>query len=201
MQVKNEAMLITYADSLGNNLKDLKTVLEKHMKGVIGGVHILPFFPSSGDRGFAPMDYTKVDPAFGGWAEVNALAKDYYLMFDFMVNHISAQSPYFQDFQQKKDDSEWRNLFIRYKDFWPNGEPTDEQVDLIYKRKPRAPYCMAEFADGTSENRAPWLVRHQSSPASSTSCRMQHSPPRSCRRCSRHRSHPTNRPKRSWPVC
>ena len=43
MQVKNEAMLITYADSLGNNLKDLKTVLEKHMKGVIGGVHILPF--------------------------------------------------------------------------------------------------------------------------------------------------------------
>ena len=33
MQVKNEAMLITYADSLGNNLKDLKTVLEKHMKG------------------------------------------------------------------------------------------------------------------------------------------------------------------------
>ena len=151
MQVKNEAMLITYADSLGNNLKDLKTVLEKHMKGVIGGVHILPFFPSSGDRGFAPMDYTKVDPAFGGWAEVNALAKDYYLMFDFMVNHISAQSPYFQDFQQKKDDSEWRNLFIRYKDFWPNGEPTDEQVDLIYKRKPRAPYRMAEFADGTSE--------------------------------------------------
>ena len=67
MQVKNEAMLITYADSLGNNLKDLKNVLEKHLKGVIGGVHILPFFPSSGDRGFAPMDYTKVDPAFGDW--------------------------------------------------------------------------------------------------------------------------------------
>ena len=153
MQVKNEAMLITYSDSLGNNLKDLKHVLEKHLKGVIGGVHILPFFPSSGDRGFAPMDYTKVDPAFGGWEDVQALAKDYYLMFDFMVNHISAQSPYFKDFLEKKDASEWRNLFIRYKDFWKEtgGEPTEEQVDLIYKRKPRAPYRMAEFADGTSE--------------------------------------------------
>ena len=141
MQVKNEAMLITYSDSLGKNLKDLKHVLEKHLKGVISGVHILPFFPSSGDRGFAPMDYTKVDPAFGDWEDVEALAKDYYLMFDFMVNHISAQSPYFKDFLEKKDASEWRNLFIRYKDFWKEtgGEPTQEQVDLIYKRKPRAP--------------------------------------------------------------
>ncbi|MDO4997820.1 MAG: sucrose phosphorylase [Neisseria sp.] len=153
MQVKNEAMLITYSDSLGNNLKDLKHVLEKHLKGVIGGVHILPFFPSSGDRGFAPMDYTKVDSAFGGWDDVQALAQDYYLMFDFMVNHISAQSPYFKDFLAKKDESEYRDLFIRYKDFWKDegGEPTEEQVDLIYKRKPRAPYRIAEFADGTSE--------------------------------------------------
>lgn len=153
MKVKNEAMLITYADSLGNNLKDLKTVLEKHLKGVIGGVHILPFFPSSGDRGFAPMDYTQVDPAFGDWDDVKALAKDYYLMFDFMVNHISAQSPYFQDFLAKKDESVYRDLFIRYKHFWQEsgGEPTEEQVDLIYKRKPRAPYRMAEFADGSSE--------------------------------------------------
>ena len=151
MPLKNQAMLITYADSLGSNLNDLQKVLQGPLKDVVGGVHILPFFPSSGDRGFAPMDYTKVDPAFGSWADVNALAKDYYLMFDFMVNHISAQSPYFQDFLAKKDASEYADLFIRYKDFWPNGEPTEEQVDLIYKRKPRAPYRMAEFADGSAE--------------------------------------------------
>lgn len=152
MPLKNQAMLITYADSLGSNLNDLQKVLQGPLKDVVGGVHILPFFPSSGDRGFAPMDYTKVDPAFGSWADVNALAKDYYLMFDFMVNHISAQSPYFQDFLAKKDASEYADLFIRYKDFWPNGEPTEEQVDLIYKRKPRAPYRMAEFADGSAKS-------------------------------------------------
>lgn len=115
------------------------------------GIHILPFFPSSGDRGFAPMDYHKVDPAFGDWNDVEHLAEKYYLMFDYMINHISAQSPYYKDFLEKKDASEYHDLFIRYKDFWENGEPTEEQVDAIYKRKPRAPYVEAHFADGTSE--------------------------------------------------
>lgn len=78
------------------------------------------------------------------------LAEKYYLMFDYMINHISAQSPYYKDFLEKKDASEYHDLFIRYKDFWENGEPTEEQVDAIYKRKPRAPYVEAHFADGTS---------------------------------------------------
>lgn len=144
-------MLITYADSMGHDLKDLKEVLDRYFDGAVGGVHILPFFPSSGDRGFAPMDYTKVDSAFGTWADVEALAKNYYLMFDYMINHISAQSPYYKDFLANKDDSQYRDLFIRYKDFWKNGEPTEAEVDAIYKRKPRAPYVDAHFADGTTE--------------------------------------------------
>ena len=147
----NKIMLITYSDSMGHNLKDLKEILDRYFKSVVGGVHILPFFPSSGDRGFAPMDYTKVDSAFGNWDDIEALSRDYYLMFDYMINHISAHSPYYQDFLEKKDASEYRDLFIRYKDFWEGGEPTQEQVDAIYKRKPRAPYTDAHFADGTTE--------------------------------------------------
>lgn len=151
MQLKNEIMLITYADSMGNNLKDLHKVLNQYYAKAVGGVHILPFFPSSADRGFAPMCYDRVDPNFGTFADVEAIGKDYYLMFDFMVNHISAHSAYFQDFLQKKDQSVYKDFFIRYSDFWENGEPTQEQVDLIYKRKPRAPYIEAEFADGSKE--------------------------------------------------
>lgn len=151
MQLKNEIMLITYADSMGNNLKDLHKVLNQYYAKAVGGVHILPFFPSSADRGFAPMCYDRVDPNFGTFADVEAIGKDYYLMFDFMVNHISAHSAYFQDFLQKKDQSAYKDFFIRYSDFWENGEPTQEQVDLIYKRKPRAPYIEAEFADGSKE--------------------------------------------------
>lgn len=150
-KLQNKCMLITYADSMGNNFKDLKKVLDLYFKEAIGGIHILPFFPSSGDRGFAPMDYHLVDKAFGDWDDVEDLAKDYYLMFDYMINHISAQSPYYKDFLEKKDASKYHDLFIRYKDFWENGEPTQEQVDAIYKRKPRAPYVDAHFADGTTE--------------------------------------------------
>lgn len=150
-KLENKVMLITYADSLGHNLKDLDRILETYFKEAVAGVHVLPFFPSSGDRGFAPMDYHKVDPAFGDWGDVERLAEKYYLMFDYMINHISAQSGYYKDFLEKKDASGYHDLFIRYKDFWEDGEPTEEQVDAIYKRKPRAPYVDAHFADGTTE--------------------------------------------------
>ena len=150
MNLQNKIMLITYADSMGKNLKELHEVLNKHYRDAVGGVHILPFFPSSADRGFAPMRYDKVDEAFGNFSDIESIGKDYYLMFDFMVNHISASSEYFQDFLQKKESSEYKDFFIRYSKFW-NGEPTQEQIDKIYKRKPRAPYIEAEFEDGSKE--------------------------------------------------
>ena len=150
-KLENKVMLITYADSLGKNLKELNQILDTYFQNAIGGVHILPFFPSSGDRGFAPMDYHKVDPAFGDWSDVEKLSQKYYLMFDYMINHISARSEYYQDFLKNKDHSKYKDLFIRYQSFWKNGEPTQEEVDVIYKRKPRAPYVDAIFADGTTQ--------------------------------------------------
>lgn len=151
MKLNNKIMLITYADSLGKNLKELQDILETYFQKEVGGVHILPFFPSSADRGFAPMCYDKVEEAFGNYLDIGKISKNKYLMFDFMVNHISKSSQYFQDFQNKKEESDYKDFFIRYKDFWENGEPTQEQIDLIYKRKPKAPYINVEFADGTIE--------------------------------------------------
>ena len=57
--VNNEIMLITYADCMGNDLNDLENVLNKYLEGAVGGLHILPFFPSSADRGFAPTPIKK----------------------------------------------------------------------------------------------------------------------------------------------
>lgn len=151
MKFKNEIMLITYADSLGKNLRQLHQALDLHFDGAVSGLHILPFFPSSADRGFAPIRYDMVEPAFGSFDDVTALGRDYYLMFDFMVNHISRSSEYYQDFQRNRDHSRYKDFFIRYKDFWPGGEPTSQQVDKIYKRKPKAPYAEIEFADGSTE--------------------------------------------------
>lgn len=151
MQIKNEAMLITYSDSLGKNMKDLKFILETYFKESIGGVHLLPFFPSTGDRGFAPSDYTTVDPDLGSWEDVDALGEKYYLMFDFMINHISRESKFFQDFKKNHENSHYKDMFIRVHEFFPLGRPTQEDIDLIYKRKDKAPFQTVHFEDGTTE--------------------------------------------------
>lgn len=151
MKIKNEAMLITYADSLGKNLQELHQVLDNELAGVVGGVHLLPFFPSTGDRGFAPSDYTVVDPAFGDWDDVEALGERYYLMFDFMINHISRESIFFQDFKTNHEDSRYKEMFIRIHEFFPEGRPTQEDINLIYKRKDKAPFQAVTFADGQQE--------------------------------------------------
>lgn len=151
MEIKNEVMLITYADSLGKNLKELDSVLKKHLEGVIGGIHLLPFFPSTGDRGFAPSDYTTVDPNFGTWEDIERLGESYYLMFDFMINHISKESIFFQDFIQNHNNSKYKDMFIRINEFFPPNRPTKEDIDLIYKRKDKAPFQEITFADRTKE--------------------------------------------------
>ncbi len=151
MKLQNKAMLITYPDSLGHNLKDLSQVMDRYFSKAIGGIHLLPFFPSHGDRGFSPMTYEKVAPEFGSWSDVEKLGEQYYLMFDFMINHISAHSDYYLDLQKNKEKSPWRDLFLSWDKFWPAGRPTQADVDLIYKRKDKAPWEELEFADGSRE--------------------------------------------------
>lgn len=149
--MKNGIILITYPDSLGQNLSDLSSVVEKYFAQAITGMHILPFFPSSGDRGFAPMTYECVDPKFGTWEDVRMLSTKYELMVDYMINHISAKSPYFLDFLAHGDQSHYKDLFIDFDTFW--GAPISEvQCQRIYKRKPKAPMQSFEFDDGTVRN-------------------------------------------------
>jgi sucrose phosphorylase len=151
VNLQNKIMLVTYPDSLGKNLNELSIIVRSHLEGVVSGIHILPFYPSSADRGFSPIEYDSVDPQFGNWQDIEALALDHQLMFDFMLNHISRFSACYQDFLSYKDDSEYKGMFIRYATFWPHGEPSADDIDRIYKRKPRAPYVEAHFSDGTTE--------------------------------------------------
>lgn len=85
-KLENKCMLITYSDSMGKNLNELGELLEAYFKKAVGGVHILPFFPSSGDRGFAPMDYHRSSRRSVTGPDVERLAENYYLMFDYMIN-------------------------------------------------------------------------------------------------------------------
>ena len=93
MQVKNKVQLVTYPDGLGGNLQTLGRTLEEHFPGLFeGGIHILPPFPSSGDRGFAPLTYDEIDGRFGSWSDIRGLSERYDIMLDMIVNHISSRS-------------------------------------------------------------------------------------------------------------
>ena len=72
-------------------------------------------------------------------------------MFDFMINHISRESKFFQDFKKNHENSPYKDMFIRVHEFFPPGRPTQEDIDLIYKRKDKAPFQTVHFEDGTTE--------------------------------------------------
>lgn len=151
MPLKNQCQLITYPDSLGKNLQELHWVMKKYFKNIIGGVHILPFYPSSADRGFSPIRYDEVDKSFGTWEDVERIGQDFDLMVDFMVNHISRQSVYFQDFLENGNNSQYADMFLSFKKLSPTGEIDKSDLDKIYTRKPRPPYFEAELKDGSKQ--------------------------------------------------
>lgn len=151
MTIKNKIQLITYPDSLGANLPELHYALRKFFSKAIRGVHLLPFYPSSSDRGFAPKTYDEVDPAFGTWDDVEKIGHDFDLIIDFMVNHISRQSVYFQDYVAKGPDSEYADMFLSFDKLAPNGEVSDKDLAKVYTRKPRPPYQVLERPSGALE--------------------------------------------------
>jgi glycosidase len=127
---ERDVMLITYGDSLWEPdkapLKTLHEFLQQYLAGVLSAVHVLPFFPYSSDDGFSVIDYTAVNPAFGDWPDIRRIGQSFKLMFDAVINHISAQSDWFQAFLN--GDPEYQGFFIR----------VDPAVDLSQVVRPRS---------------------------------------------------------------
>ena len=151
MAIQNKVQIITYPDSLGANLPELHYVLRRFFRNAIGGVHILPFYPSSSDRGFAPLTYSEVDPSFGKWSDVEKIGKDFDLVIDFMINHISRQSDYFIDYIEKGEDSEYADMFFSFNKLSPEGWIPEDVLEKVYTRKPRPPYIVLERPTGALE--------------------------------------------------
>ncbi|MDR2500406.1 MAG: sugar phosphorylase [Treponema sp.] len=105
---QGDALLIAYADMLspagpeppGSALARLEGFLRRWNQGGFTYLHILPFHPYSSDDGFSVIDYRKVDPRLGTWEDIGLLGKQLKLVFDFVLNHGSVQSPWFQAFLQ-----------------------------------------------------------------------------------------------------
>ena len=112
MPKENTIQLITYPDSLGKDLYDLRQVLQEDITDAVGGVHILPFCPSSADRGFAPLNFSDVDEKFGSWKDIKQISERYNVMSDLIVNHISVQSNIFKEYRSHAEASQYSDFFI-----------------------------------------------------------------------------------------
>ena len=164
MGVKNKVQLITYPDSMGGDLKTLNEMLTKHFPDIFkGGVHILPPFPSSGDRGFAPLTYLEIEPKFGTWDDIKKIGENFDVLLDLMVNHISRQSEYFQDFLKKGRSSEHADLFLTLDKIWEDANPVQEDIDKMFLRR-KNPYSTFTIEE-TGEEVKVWTTFGKEDPS------------------------------------
>ncbi len=142
--------LITYADLLRKEgqspLGTLSSFLTEYLTEAFSTVHILPFFPYSSDDGFAVMDYSKVLSDYGSWEDIRTLAKRFSLMFDLVLNHISAQSQWFQQYLRGEEGFSLLAIEV------------DPSTDLSDVFRPRSTSLLTEFTKRNGEPVSLWTT-------------------------------------------
>ncbi|CAI8170452.1 MAG: Sucrose phosphorylase [Cellvibrionales bacterium UBA7375] len=140
---EKDSILICYGDSIlepeRQPLASLKSFLDSYSKDMIDGVHILPFYPFTTDDGFSVLDYSTVNPSLGDWDDIVAIADNYSLMADLVINHCSARSLWFDNFKKNRDPG--RNFFF-------TASPEDDLSAVV---RPRTNDLLREVetAEGT----------------------------------------------------
>lgn len=135
-----DMVLICYADHIySKNEKTLKTFSKfalKYFKEIFNRIHFLPFFPYSSDDGFSVIDYYKINQKYGTWKDINKISKDFKLMFDFVMNHISSESKWFKEFL--KGNKKYENYFLNF----------EKSRDVKKVFRPRTSPLLSEFDTG-----------------------------------------------------
>jgi sucrose phosphorylase len=141
--------LIAYADRFGADLAGLRGLLNGPLRGLFGGVHVLPFYrPYDGaDAGFDPQDHTEVDERLGAWGDISALGGECQVMADMIVNHVSSGSAPFQDWLVRGDASQYAGMFLTHGAVFPGGA-TEEELLRLYRPRPGLPFTPYLLADG-----------------------------------------------------
>ena len=147
---ERDVTLITYGDTLVREgeppLQTLNRFAQANLESAISTIHILPFFPYSSDDGFSVIDYYAVRPDLGTWDDVGALHPHFRLMFDAVVNHMSAQSEWFRAFLQRKRG---------YNRLFATASPSDE---LSTVTRPRTSPLLTAFQTGDGQTLHAWTT-------------------------------------------
>ena len=103
---QNTIVMITYADTIEDTnslpINSINKFLKTYCADTFEIVHILPFFPSSSDKGFSVKDYYSVYHQFGQWNDILRISKEFGVMADVVINHGSSESLWFKNFIKGK---------------------------------------------------------------------------------------------------
>ncbi len=146
-----DVYLISYGDSIKKPgempLHTLHNFVNEELSDCVSAVHILPFFPYSSDDGFSVIDYRKVREDLGDWSHVKKLSKDYKVMADLVINHISSKSKWFQDFlEDKKPASEYFHTLDNNTDVSLVTRPRSTPLLTPYQTKSGTKYLWTTFS-------------------------------------------------------
>ncbi len=134
---EKDIVLITYAEQFSapgeKALPVFTRFYNEWLSRSFSHVHLLPFYPWSSDDGFSVIDYHEVAPETGSWRDVAELKKSASLMFDFVCNHMSAKSKWFENYI---------NQTPGYEDFFISVDP---ETDLFAVTRPRALPLLTPF--------------------------------------------------------
>lgn len=76
------------------------------------------------------MNYREVDSKLGDWADIEELSDDYRLMFDFVANHISKSSRWFQGYLN--GDPTYKDYFIEKDDTFDHSQVVRPRTSPLY---------------------------------------------------------------------
>ncbi len=151
--MNNKPMLNVYPDSLGGKLSDIAELLQsQEMKDCFSSAYILPsLFHYDMDRGFSLVDYD-LNENLANCEDLEKIKSlGIQLKLDFVLNHASTQSPQFKDVIQKGEESEYKDFFIHWNEFWDGYgtmteegyiQPDPEYIEKMFFRKPGLPLLM-----------------------------------------------------------
>lgn len=157
--MNNRPMLNAYPDSMGKRLSDIVSLLgREELREVFGSFYILPsIYHSDLDRGFSVIDYD-INEELASQQDLQVLKElGIDLKLDFILNHASTRSPQFTNLVKHGEQSEYKDFFINWNDFWQGCgvmtedgyiQPEPRYLEKMFFRKPGLPILMVKFPDG-----------------------------------------------------
>ncbi len=148
---EQDIVLITYGDSIKSRsgstpLQTLFQFCRTHFKDIFSTIHILPFFPYSSDDGFSVKDFYSVDESLGSWEDILENSQDFKLMYDFVLNHISAESEWFKAYLAGQEG--FKDLAVE----------VDPNCDLSLVTRPRSLPLLTKFRKKDNTDTHVWTT-------------------------------------------